>query len=84
MTKLMGMGCLWTLQEHDMQETGKMTCNMVMEKKFGTMEALSIQVSSSEGRRMARVAFSGRMVLTSKETLWMDSSQGSESTTSQT
>lgn len=56
-----------------MKETGKMTNNMVLAKKFGTMEQRPTKGSSLKARKTERESSHGVMALTMRVTLLMDS-----------
>ena len=68
MIKLMAMVYSKISMVASMKETGKMTNNMDLAKKSGTMEQKLTKVSFWTAKRMAKASLCGVMVPTTKET----------------
>ena len=78
MTKLMAMVPLWILKVQSIRVLGWKICNMVMEKRSGTMGQLSMLDSFTKERKMEKENFTGKMEVIMKEILLMDNFLGLE------
>ena len=71
MIQLMDMGYILIQMVQSTKGNGLMIANMVMEKKVGTMDRLSILASFTKERKMAKEDLNGKMVVFMMEILSM-------------
>ena len=80
MIELMGMGCLKTLQELGMRESGKWTSSMVMVKRFLRKRDRFMKESFMKVESMDKEYLNGEMEVTTKGTLLMESMKDEDCT----
>lgn len=80
MIELMGMGCLKTLQELGMRESGKWTSSMVMVKRFLRKRDRFMKESFMKVKSMDKEYLNGEMEVTTKGTLLMESMKDEDCT----